>query len=290
MNNIAFVAMIAITSSSMACGRCGVHGSGCRYSVKYVAPAVVAHAVPIAAVKQSDVFIVNNVYPSQSLVPQGSSLVQGSPSYSSLSLPLLDPNAYFSQQIQLSRALSDTNAIQQERTARLFERTLELQAPTSERLAAGQAASQVLRAAGLDPAHNASGGSRQAVVVSTDANGQTVVQQLSGPQIQQLRVGERTSIQLPQNQEQPQAQGGSPLQRWCGSCHGLELASPKGKMFLGDDINVATGMDQKFRKIANRLRSQGADKMPPEGSPQPSDTEKAAIIDEIDGIISKYDK
>lgn len=261
-----------------ACSRCGIFGRGCKFAAStYVAP----YVAPVS----SNVYVVQNSYPAP-LVAQGSTLYQstGPASYTSAALPLLDANRYFSQELELLRAADQTQALRSERATRAFERVAELHAPALERIAAGQAAQMVLKSAGLDPAHNASGGGSQAVVISRDGDGRMQVTQLNTEQVQRLTTTitqKQTVPGLPVSAAP--ADGKYPtLTTFCSKCHGVDMAEPKGQFYLGEDVNVAKAMKERFFDITRKVSSR---KMPPANAPQPSDEQRAAILNEIEQII-----
>lgn len=286
MNRIAafFVILACAPTSADACNRCGLFGNRCRYvaTSTYVAPVVAA--VPSV----SNVYVLQNNYPAP-LVGQGSSALVSNGGYQSLTLPLYDPTAFLSQSLQMVSAGQDYVKLAHSQALASHQRTLELQAPTVERLAAGQAASQVLRAAGLDPAHNTSGQS-SAVVISRNADGQLQVLPLQAAEAQAITARLSTSTTITSaiaTTPQPQAVGtpASLLAQFCGKCHGLDIAAPKGGFFLGDDAETAKGMKAKFYEIAQAV---GTDKtMPPANAPQPTDEQRAAILTESAEIIRR---
>jgi len=282
----AFLLLAFLPSLASACNRCG--RAQCIYAAKVVAP--VHHAAAVVAVphvKQADVFIVNNVYPGQPLVPQGQSLYSGGqPSYNTGALPFYDPNRHIAGALELQKAMAQTLSQANSETNALSQRFWELQAPTVETVARGNAASQVLRAAGLDPSHNVAG-SQQAVVISRDQTGQLQVQQLNTQQVQAItaKVEARTTITPPAARE-PNLAGTSLVTQFCGKCHGTDLAAPKGGLFIAADGSLGPSLRDEFFSITQRMTKPGAGHMPPEGSPQPTREEAAAILDEIAEIIN----
>lgn len=276
------ITLVCVDDAS-ACTRCRRFGTACIYAK----PVVAAVAPVVQTIESTDVFVIQSNYPAP-LVGQGTSAVVSNGGYQSLTLPLFDPSIYFSQSLQLIRAANDTNALQHERTSSLVERVAALQAPAVERLAAGQAASSVLRAAGLDPAHNMQGNS-SAVVINRDAEGRLQVLPLSTEQIQSITssVSASTSnVTTTIKTTDPQlgeATGKFPmLQTFCAKCHGTDVAQPGGGFYLGDDPQVVAAMRSRWFEITDDI---GSGKMPKAGSPQPSDEQKARLIDELQAII-----
>lgn len=277
---IAIVAVLALSSGADACSRCGHYGTSCRYyRAPYIAPIVKNY------VTSPDVFVVQNNYPAP-LVAQGATQYLSNGGYQAAVLPLLDPNQYFSQEMQLIKAATETQALRTERTASLFQKTMELQSSTVERLAAGQAAQMVLQASGLDPAHNTAGG-ENAVVISRNAQGLIQVLPLSGAQAQQLvssklsRPIGNAAVTRPNNSATPL------LEQFCFKCHGLDVAQPKAGFYLGADVEVAKKMKDSFYKITRMVANH---KMPPADSAQPTDQERAGILNEVEAIIASADQ
>jgi len=264
-----------------ACTRCGLFGNKCRFvasHAQYVAPVVYPQA--------ASVFVVQNSYPAP-LVAQGQTIYQSAPaSLQQALLPLFDLNRYAQQRIELKRADQQTAALDNAALNSMAIRFAELQAPAVERLAAGQAAQMVLQAAGLDTSAS-SQGSTQAVIISRE-NGKTVVQQMNFDQVQSLQAIRQLKQTQPAESPPPAPapeNGGSPLlQEFCGKCHGLDKAQPKGGFYLGDDTNVAKAMMAKWFSITTKVSGRT---MPPEGEPQPTDTQRAAILNEIEKVIVK---
>lgn len=303
MRWLLIVLVLLSASEAWACSRCGYYSS-CRY----YAPVVQKQYVqPIVKQEQTDVYVVQNNYP-QPLVAQGTSnVVASTASYQQSVLPLLEPNQYFSQELQLIKAATQTGALRTERAMAAFQRVMELQAPAVERLAAGQAAAMVLQAAGLDPAHN-KGGSSSAVVVS-NIQGKVQVVPLNAEQIQHLQQqqlppaatggpapppppapGHGTGITEPIHPPGPPAPAGNAkypaLSKFCFDCHGLQLSNPKGDFFIGEDQNIARTLRERFFDITQRVTKQGSGQMPPpDHAAQPTPEEKAAILNEIEAII-----
>ena len=197
---------------------------------------------------------------------------------------------WLSQSLQLIRAANDTSALQHERTSSLVERVASLQAPSVEALARGQAAQLVLRSAGLDPHHNTQGQS-SAVVISRDANGQVQVLPLEASKVQAITAAAsttQTTITTTASVTSPDVTPGEyPLfQKFCANCHGVgSTDTPGGGFYIGDDATVAAGMRSRWHDITTSV---GKDKtMPKPTAPQPTDQERAGILNELDAMISK---
>ena len=250
---------------------------------KVVQQEQVVVAEPVApVVEKTDVFVVQNNNPAP-LVAQGSTLYSAAPtSYQGAVLPFFDPNAYFEQELQLQRAADQTAALRAERTAKLVEKIAELQAPAIQKLATGQAAALVLKAAGLDPQHNKGGSS--GVVVTRDANGKVIVVPLD-PAVAKSIAAKTTStstVTVKQTIRSGNSGKYPAVTKFCGKCHGTQRSDPDGGFYIGEGKEVARVMKQEWFKITRKVTT-GA--MPPPSSPQPSQDEKAQILNEIEQMI-----
>ena len=255
---------------------------------KAVEQVVVAEqATPV--VEKTDVYVVQNNNPAP-LVAQGATSYTAT-GYQAAVLPFFDPNAYFEQELQLHKAAERTAALRAERTAALVEKVVQLQAPAVEAVARGQAAAAVLRAAGLDPAHNRGGPT--GVLISRDAAGRVTVTQID-PQTAQAVVKKTTvaTQRTVTRRTKPAVNargigttGTYPtVAEYCGKCHGTDRNPPSGGYYIGDSPAVARVLRDTWFELTRRV-SDGS--MPPAGSPQPSREEKVAIINEIEQMILK---
>lgn len=274
---LAVLCLMLLSVEAEACHRCG--RSACVYAQPVVAAPIVQ--------EKTDVFVIQSNYPAP-LVGQGTSALVSNGGYQALTIPLIDPQLFINSSLRL---VSDANALgaaAHERTANLVQRVAELQAPTVERLAAGQAASQVLRAAGLDPAHNTQGQS-SAVVINRDASGQLQVLPLTATQVQSITSNVTasttnitkaiTTTETPKLSEQG---GKYPLfTKHCASCHGVNVAQPGGGLFLGDDPGVAAEMEKRWYAIEKSINT---GKMPKNGATL-STEEKQGLAAELDAMI-----
>lgn len=274
------------------CGRSTCHGCG-FVTAPYVAPAVAA--------SDTNVYVVQSNYP-QPLVGAGGSpfYSNGPQGFQAGALPLFDVNQFASQQLQLLRAADQTNALQHERMQAFVTRVTELQAPAVERLAAGNAAAMVLTAAGLNPTAPPANGQSQAVVIDRDEQGLIRIQPMTAEQVQSIRVRVQTQTSGPgatlpaappvagpsEPPPPPVPVGAGLTAQFCGKCHGLDLASPKKGLFLGDDPNVARAMKNRWFEITNSV---GNGSMPPSSDPQPTNEQKVAILNELEGFIKKHE-
>jgi hypothetical protein len=287
----AFVALVLLPQAAEACNRCG--RSPCRF-VQHHAAAVVA--APVVATP-TNVFVVQNTYPAP-LVAGGTTGYVSNGGLQSQLAPTFDFDRYASIRLELKRADAVYAAQDSQQLNALADRALALQAPVAASIAeaqritaAGQAVSATLRATTTAPQSTG-------FVVAPDGRGGMSVQPLTAVQIQSLTATVATSSNsatstgdpnhgakpLPQAPAQPlPSLGKFPLLgQFCGKCHGVDVAAPKGGFFLGDDDNVAKTMRERFFDIVDSIETK---KMPPADSPQPTDGERAGILNEIQSLI-----
>lgn len=266
--------LLLAAAQASACSHC--RRSPCVYQKAVVAPIV---ATPIV-----NTYVVNNTYPAP-LVAGGSSAYVSTGGYQSATLPLFDPQAYLSSSLELQRAVTGTMNLASQQANALAQRAMELQAPALERLAAGQAASMVLQAAGLDP--KGPQAAAQSFVVRRETNGALHVEPLSAEQIERITLKVEAGVKgtsAASTAEPTIAAGKYPLLvRFCGQCHGLDQAAPKGGVFLGDDDNAAKWMREHFFDLMQQVDQET---MPPASAPQPTRDERAALLNEIESIIT----
>lgn len=286
MRSLLFVLLIVgfagseFVRTAEGCNRCG------RSACLYVKPVVAAVAAPVQSITQTDVYVVQN-NAATPLVAQGTSAIVSNGGYQSQVLPLFDPNRYVSQRLELQKAVNATGAIENERTSNLVERLVALQAPAVERLAAGQAAQMVLNAAGLSEPNQQA---QSSAVVITNRNGVIQTMQLAPDQVQALTSQITTttskftqSITTTPAAPLAQVQGKYPmLTQFCGKCHGIDVAQPKGGLYLGDDPNVVKEMRAKWFNVTDAVSSGS---MPPATAPQPTQEQKVALLNEMQAII-----
>jgi len=275
---LAVLYLMLFSVEAEACHRCG------RSACVYAQPVVTAPIVQ----EKTDVYVIQSNYPAP-LVGQGTSALVSNGGYQALTLPLIDPQLFINSSLRLVSDANTLSATAHERTANLVQRVAELQAPTVERLAAGQAASQVLRAAGLDPSHNTQGQS-SAVIINRDASGQLQVLPLSQTQVQSLTTSiTATSSNIVKSittTDPPKLTGSDgtyPLfAKHCAACH-RDTAQPGGGLFLSDDPGVAAEMVKRWYSIEKSINT---GKMPKNGATL-SQEEKIGLVLELDAMVQK---
>lgn len=263
----------SLVAEADACHRCG------RSQCVYAAPAYVA---PVVATPTVNTYVINSNYPAP-LVAGGTSAVVSTGGYQSQVLPLFDPQTYLSSSIELQKAVNGTMSLAFQQGNALAQRSLELQAPAVERLAAGQAASMVLQSAGLEPGKGATAGA-QSFVFRRESNGAFHMEPLTTEQVERITL----KVEAGTAAATPTPANGSPMiypliGKYCAKCHGLDLATPKGGVFLGDDPNAAKWARENFFTILQQIRNQ---KMPPAAAPQPTQDERAGLLSELESIIN----
>lgn len=106
--------------------------------------------------------------------------------------------------------------------------------------------------------------------------------------------GDRQSPRSSEN-EQPSVESGdamATLEQFCGKCHGADLAAPKGGLYL--DAGVALSAAD-FYATSLRLNPQSPwmdgdgnlMRMPPEGSPQPTDQQRPLILQAVQSLVKE---
>ena len=231
-------------------------------------------------VQQPDVFVVQNNNPAP-IAAQGETVYRSGVAlggYQQTALPLFDPQSYFSQSIELAKAVNQTAALQSQRTDALVDRLLTAQSATVETLARGEAAARVLQAAGIatvgQPSQQSLG-----VVITRDQAGQLQVLQLEPEAAEAYASRAATQQQAAAEQPQPgEATPSAPLiAKFCGACHGPQLASPRGSLYLDARPQSVRVIAAEFGMIRDRLLSD----MPPADSPQPTQAERQAMLAEL---------
>ena len=250
-----------VVADSQACNKCGIFGRGCRY---YSAPAYVA---PAAVVAQPSVLVVQNAYPAP--IAQQGSTVFGYQAYSAAYS--VNPAEVLRQAAELSKAATATATIGLTGFNQTAQTQLALQASITEPLARGQAAAQVLTAAGLSQPFQ-----QQAQTLAlriSQQGGQYRVETLDPSQLKlEASVGASEGSAAP-TPVAPLNAASSILATKCSRCHGVNLAEPKGSVFIdaGHKLDCAT--------ITKSIRLIKTDKMPKD---QPlTAQEKAAVLDEL---------
>lgn len=250
--------------------------AGSPYRVIY-RDRIVKQFVPIQ-VDQPDVFVIQNNNPA-ALVPQGDTLARvGVGGYQTAAIPFFDPTSYFSQEQELIKAAEQTQLLRIQSTQQLMQKVLELQAPSLEIAARGQAASAILSAAGLNQSLQTQ--SVQGVVITRDQNGQVQVLQLDTHQVQQYLQHPHPVLKQPY-QPTPQ-QNVSLVATYCYQCHGTQKASPSGGLYLGNTPEILDVMRQEKNSIINRVKD---GTMPPAGAPSPSPQERQALLAELQQLL-----
>lgn len=240
-----------------------------RARANHVAPLVVEE---FAVADVPDVYVIQNNTPVP-LIAQGSTGYVAN-TYGNNVLPLFDPNVYFQQELSLIRAADQTAAVRAQRTSALVERVVALQAPAVERLAAGDAAAKILQAAGLADARGVVGNTNS-VVIKTTPDGQLVVEPVTIP---------APSVPGGVGSKAQQAPPGtlSLVKTYCAACHGQGLQNPKGGFYIGPGKDVSRVLRAEWFSVTNKV---SAGTMPPQGSPQPTNEERAGILNEIESLI-----
>lgn len=259
---IAALAVLACDSAD-ACNRCGLFGRNCRFVHNQVVHAEPAY-VQAAVVTPPEVFVVQNNYPAP-LAPQGSTVY----GYQAAAAAYhVDPAEVLRQSAELTKAASLTAQIGLNGFHDTARTQLSLQASITEPLARGQAAAQVLDAAGFR--NQAVQQSQSLALRVYSEGGKWKVEQAEAEQVNakiEAKVTSRPAGPAANNTT-------SMLTQKCASCHGLQLAEPKGGLF----IDAGHKLDSSVITESIRLVKTGE---MPKGGPALSDQEKGMILDEL---------
>ena len=251
------------------------------YSRSYVK---VIREQPIV-VDQPDVFVVQNNLPAP-ITAQGDTLYRSgvaADGYQASAIPLFDPNAYARQALSLVKAANDTAALQAQRVDAFADRITAAQAASVEALARGEAAERVLTAAGLPQIGRGPDAAATGVVITRDAVGQLQVVQLAPSEAARYSVQANSNVSAANGRESASAGGVAEasqlptVSRFCGACHGEQLAAPRGSLYLGSSPRSVRVIRDEFQAIIDRASTD----MPPADSPQPTPQERAQIVAEL---------
>lgn len=258
-----FTILLAFAADAQAlCLRCR-HASCSGNPCNYVKPV----AGPVY--EKTDVFVIQANYPNSPLVGQGTSAVVSNGGYQAAALQYFDVNRYLSQQYELRKASNEADAIADQRMSSFAAQVASDQAP----IALLQARVDQWERAGKMIGLTLPSSTPQSFLLTVSGN-QVTQQALTLDQVQALLSGQQP-IKEPSSKYELTAKN-------CYSCHGMDLAQPKGGFFIGPDLNVATKMDSVFRKMKNMVESGEM----PKGATLTAD-EKLKVIDELNAMIEE---
>ncbi len=242
---VAFAIGSVLAESASACGRCGRFGRLCRFAhVVDEVEVVQVAATPTVLTIQNNYNAPNGA--AAFLAPQGQTvygLAQAAQPYQ------LSPDAVLRQAAELTKgaqALADTGLKGYQQTASL---ALTLSASQPAIQAAALTAPQQL---------NAGRSSSQSIKLTQNANGQWTVEAGTSdgaqtqPAVEQPAVP-AAGVEQPPTSELPQ--GPSLVAKHCASCHGQDLAAPKGKLYFdaGMQLDCGPGMSAIKAVMAGRM-------------------------------------
>jgi mono/diheme cytochrome c family protein len=257
-----------------ACSRCGFLGRNCRLqSVSHVAKVVHAAPVYVAPVVQpASVLVVNNQYAAP--IAQSGSTVFG---YQAASQQyFINPIEYQRQSAEFVKAALTTSQLAVSGYNQTTQTQLALQAPVLELMARGQSASQVLNAAGFtQPLQQQS-----TILRITNGKVETLDPEQFNAQYGQ-NLGQPGQATNPDDRVPPAPtpeRGNSILGQRCAKCHGLQLAEPKGGLFLDAENRL------NCNQFARAVRAIKSGTMPPKSEPPLTQNEKGLLFDELDSL------
>lgn len=273
------------SSTAEACQRCGLFGRLCRMQQpvvvkqqayvapvkQYVAPAQVAY-VPAPVYQPPSLYVVNNYPPSNGvagiIAQQGATGYGNSVGVSYQSAALAYQNNYreFIQQAnQLQQAMVGSLNLAVKAHTDASQTQLALESSLLLPLARGQAAAQVLEAAGLS--NNSPQSSTTTVLKIT---GNRIESYTLPAENQQPGVNEHTK---PGELPPPAPVPNSVIAAKCAECHGLELSEPKHGLYLDSGHKLDSTV------IVKALRMVKEEKMPPDS--KLTADEKGRLFEEL---------
>ena len=266
---VGIVSLATLVGDLEACNRCGLFGNRCRFQSSHVVEHQVAVA-PVVQYKQPDVFVVQNNYPQ----PNGAAAIlaqQGNTVYGyqqAAAQYFVNPADVLRQAAELAKAAGNTAQLGLNGYNATAQTQLTLQSTFADNLTRGQAASQVLTAAGFTAPQQQQ--QSLALRISRGADGQWQVTQAEAAQVNAQIVAK---LETKPAEPAPIERAGSILAAKCASCHGLDKTEPKGGVFL----DASHPLDCKTALKSLQLVKAG--KMPKDGTL--TDQEKGQILDEL---------
>jgi mono/diheme cytochrome c family protein len=211
---IAFCVVALLASDVLACSRCGLFGNRCRFvSQHHVAAAVVA--APVIA--QPPISIINNYAPGNGaaatlIAPQGGSVYGLSTAVQAYSL---DPAAVLRQAAELTKGAQQ-----------LADQGLKGYGQTAALALTLQASQPAIQAAVVQPIASPP---QTLQIELRDGKWQIVQPTVSTPPAPAADPPQRpASVASP-------ARGFPLVNKHCGKCHGVDIAAPKGGVYLGGE-------------------------------------------------------
>lgn len=248
--------VLLFAGSADACSRCGIFGRGCRFGHHHVQAVEAVVAAPI--VQPPVVSIINN-YPAGNgaaatlLAPQGGTVYGLSTAVQAYSL---DPAQVLRQAQELTKGAQD-----------LAREGLEGYGKTAALALTLSASQPAIQAVVAQPVVS----QPQSLTLKL-VDGKWVVDSPPAPQ-------SNTAPNAPKApQTLPAGLGGSLVKKHCASCHGSDLAAPKGSLFL--DAGVVLDCESLVKSV-NRV-SKG--EMPPGGLPL---QDRLELIQDLNKLLEK---
>lgn len=237
--------LLVVGAEAQACQRCGLFGRNCRYQTYTYSHVAVA---PVVQYQQPDVFVVQNNYP-QPNGAVGLLAQQGATTYglqAASSAYFVNPAETLRQAAELAKAANATAQIGLTGYTQTAQAQLSLQAAIAEPLVRGQAAAQVLTAAGL--AQTASSqASSLAIKISRNADGTWAITQADAAAVTQHASAATAAP----------AAISSLVVQYCADCHGAGLAEPKGGLVI-DRQELSCGLALRaYRAVMSGKMPQG---------------------------------
>lgn len=289
---LALIALAFTPSLAEACSRCGYYNP-CRI-VKVVQPVVAA----VPPIQKTDVLIVQNAGTPFPLVAPGATQGYSLGTIQGAGLQYFDVNRFAAGRMELKKADMQLQAAETAQTHQLLQQYIALEAPAKEAHIKGLAVSEAFKALGTPSGPAVA--QQNAILLKRDpATGQYVIQAMTQQQVAEMSgYGQQPQQPIPDPGAAPQPPPAPPppaatgkypmLEQFCASCHGLQVASPKKGVYIGDDPNVAKYIRDKWYEITKLIET-GA--MPPKDHPnQPTREQRVETINELTRIVESHPK
>jgi mono/diheme cytochrome c family protein len=259
---IVFGLTLLVAGDAWACSRCGIFGRGCRFGQSHVVHHQAAQIVAAPVIQPPSIAVINNYPPANGvaatlIAPQGGSVYGLS---TAIQAYQLDPAAVLRQAAELTKGAQQ-----------LAQQGLQGYGQTAALALTLQASQPAITAAITQPQAPPP---PQSLTLEY-RNGQWVISNGS-QQPQQQNAPPNPSASAPAGPAEPPrpagAAGATLLNRHCGQCHGVNLATPKAGVYLG-------GAERDCKINLKAIAQVMSGKMPPGVTLSAED--RAALVAEL---------
>jgi len=251
-----FCAAVLIAADAWACSRCGIFGRGCRFQSHHVEHVQAVVAAPV--IQPPSIAIVNNYPPANGaaatlIAPQGGSVYGLA---SAVQAYQLDPAAVLRQAAELTKGAQQ-----------LAQQGLAGYGQTAALALTLQASQPAIAAAITQPQPQ----SPQSLRIEL-RDGKWQVAEDKQQAVSPVRPEPGSNADGAPPVPTAPARGFAAVTKHCGACHGVQLATPKGGLYLG-------GENRDCKIDLKAVAAVMSGRMPP-GS-KLSDADKSALILEL---------